>query len=94
MYMKKNLPTLGTFLRRRRRLGVLVTAGRKKMKAIWDAEAGVTGTRSFITRRKQVFLKKKGDSHWEGQRKLRRKGQEATNIYIALEERLNHTKKI
>lgn len=47
------------FLRRRRRLGVLVTAGRKKMKAIWDAEAGVTGTRSFITRRKQVFLKKK-----------------------------------
>lgn len=41
-----------------------------------------------------MFLKKKGDSHWGGgQRKLRRKGQEATNIYIALEERLNHTKK-
>lgn len=30
MYMKKNLPTLGAFLRRRRQLGVLVTAGRKK----------------------------------------------------------------
>lgn len=74
MYMKKNLPTLGAFLRRRRRLGVLVTAGRKKMKAIWDAEAGVTGTRSFITRRKQVFLKKKKVTAIGGPKKTAQKG--------------------
>lgn len=84
MYMKKNLPTLGAFLRRRRRLGVLVTAGRKKMKAIWDAEAGVTGTRSFITRRKQVFLKKKkGDSHWGAKENCAERGRKPLT-YILL----------
>lgn len=41
MYMKKNLPTLGAFLRRRRRLGVLVTAGRKKNES--DLVIGRTG---------------------------------------------------